>query len=133
MDACRDATAEADELSAQQMAVLCTFREPSLCRQVHCEFMRNAVLDLTPIIPATACHQRNYVERYSRYIISLPNHVGTMHAHDALCYSVTSDVGHCRKPEDHKRSTVCFGHVCCAGHPYEGLSSLPFWKAIVAC
>ena len=24
-------------------------------------------------------------------------------------------------------------HVCCAGHPYEGLSSLPFWKAIAAC
>src|SRR5438552_1933473 len=67
MDACRDATAEADELSARQMAVLCTFREPSLCRHVHCEFMRNALLDLTPIIPATACHQRNDVETYSRY------------------------------------------------------------------
>src|SRR4029434_4319407 len=25
------------------------------------------VLNLTLIIPATACHQRNYVERYSRY------------------------------------------------------------------
>ena len=30
--------------------------------------MRSALLDLTPIIPATACHQRNYVERYSRFI-----------------------------------------------------------------
>src|SRR5437016_1661009 len=29
--------------------------------------MRMAVLNLTLIIPATACHQRNYVERYSRY------------------------------------------------------------------
>jgi len=37
------------------------------CRQVHRELMRSAVLDLTPIIPATACHQRNYVERYSRF------------------------------------------------------------------
>jgi hypothetical protein len=56
-----------DGLSARRMAVLWTFREPSLCRHVHREFMRNAVLDLTPIIPTTACHQRNYVERYSRY------------------------------------------------------------------
>ena len=55
-----------DGLSARRMAVLWTFREPSLCRHVHRELMRNAVLDLTPIIPPTACHQRNYVERYSR-------------------------------------------------------------------
>jgi hypothetical protein len=54
-------------LSVRRMAVLSTFREPSLCRQVHRELMRNAVLDLTPIIPTTACHQRNYIERYSRY------------------------------------------------------------------
>src|SRR4029450_13243248 len=39
----------------------------SLCCHVHREFMRNAVLNLTLIIPATAYHQRNYVERYSRY------------------------------------------------------------------
>src|SRR5712691_6873821 len=50
------------------MAVLCTFREPSLCRHVHRELMRNAVLDVTPIILTIACHQRNYVERYSRSI-----------------------------------------------------------------
>ena len=55
-----------DGLSARRMAVLWTFREPSLCRHVHCELMRNAVLNLTLIIPATACHQRNYAERYSR-------------------------------------------------------------------
>src|SRR5712691_4653734 len=54
-------------LSARRMAVLYTFREPSLGRHVHREFMRSAWLDLTPIIPATACHQRNYVKRYSRY------------------------------------------------------------------
>src|SRR5216683_2820158 len=53
-------------LSARRMAVLYTFRESSPCRQVHREFLRSALLDLTPIIPATACHQRNYVERYSR-------------------------------------------------------------------
>jgi hypothetical protein len=35
-------------LSARRMAVLYTFREPSLCRQVHREFLRNALLDLTP-------------------------------------------------------------------------------------
>ena len=57
-----------DGLSARRLAVLCTFREPSLCRHVHREFMRSALRDLTPIIPVTACHQRNYVERYSRFI-----------------------------------------------------------------
>jgi hypothetical protein len=56
-----------DGLSARRMAVLWTFRAPSLCRHVHRELMRNAVLDLTPIIPTTACHQRHYVERYSRF------------------------------------------------------------------
>ena len=45
-----------DGLSAWRMAVLGTFREPSLCRYVHRELMRNAVLNLTLIIPATACH-----------------------------------------------------------------------------
>jgi putative transposase len=34
---------------------------------VHHELLRSAALDLTPLIPATACHQRNYVERYSRF------------------------------------------------------------------
>src|SRR5215510_11586176 len=52
------------------MAVLSTFRELSLCRQVHRELMRSTLLDLTPIISATVCHQRNYVERYSRYSCS---------------------------------------------------------------
>jgi hypothetical protein len=47
------------------MAVLCPFRTPSLWRDVHREFMRNALLDLNPILPTTACHQRNYVETYS--------------------------------------------------------------------
>src|SRR6266851_9686082 len=54
-------------LSARRMAVLSMFRAPSLCRHVHREFMRSALLDVTPLISATACHQRNDVERYSRY------------------------------------------------------------------
>ena len=40
--------------------------EPSLCRHVHRELLRNALLDFTPSIPATACHQRNYSQTYSR-------------------------------------------------------------------
>ena len=46
-----------DGLSARRMAVFCTFRKPSLCRQVHRECIRNALLDVTPIVPATAYHQ----------------------------------------------------------------------------
>jgi hypothetical protein len=63
------------------MAVLYTFRAPSLGRHVHREFMRSAWLDVTPIIPATACHQRNYVERYSRYklLIVAGNKVVVIH------------------------------------------------------
>jgi hypothetical protein len=55
-------------LSAWRMAVLSTFREPSLGRHVHRELLRSVLLDLTPVIAATACHQINYVERYSRFI-----------------------------------------------------------------
>src|SRR6266446_5506303 len=55
-----------DGLSARRMAAFWTFCKPSLCRQGHREFMRNALLDVTPIVPATAYHQRNYVETYSR-------------------------------------------------------------------
>ena len=55
-----------DGLSARRMAVLWTFHEPSLCRHVHRELLRSVLLDLTPIIAATTCHQKNYVERYSR-------------------------------------------------------------------
>src|SRR5215831_1284032 len=54
-------------LIAWRMAVLSTFRAPSLCHHVHCELLRSVLLDLTPIMAATACHQRNYVERYSRF------------------------------------------------------------------
>ena len=37
-----------DGLSARRMAVLWTFREPSLGRHVHREFMRSVLLDVTP-------------------------------------------------------------------------------------
>jgi hypothetical protein len=53
-------------LSARRMAVWYTFCAPSLCRHAHRECMRSAVRDVIPTIPATACHQRNDVERYSR-------------------------------------------------------------------
>ncbi len=52
------------------MVVVWTFRRPSLCRPVHRQCMRNALLDLTTIVPTTACHQRDYVETYSRCIVS---------------------------------------------------------------
>ena len=42
-------------------------RRPSMGRPSPHSFMRNALLDLTTILPATAYHQRNYVETYSRY------------------------------------------------------------------
>jgi len=56
-----------DGLRVLWMAVLCTFRRPSMGRSVHHEFMRTKLLALTTIVPATACHQSNYVETYSRY------------------------------------------------------------------
>ena len=54
-------------LIAWRIAVLSTCRAPSLCRHVHRALLRSVLLDVTPIISATACLQRNYVERYSRY------------------------------------------------------------------
>ena len=54
-------------LIAWRMAALWTFRTPALGRHVHRELLRSVLLDLTPIIPATPCYQRDYVERYSRY------------------------------------------------------------------
>ena len=43
-----------------------TFHEPSLGRHVLHELMRNAVLNLTLIIPANTYKRRSYYERYSR-------------------------------------------------------------------
>ena len=58
-DSCRDLPPGRNGLNAWRMAVSSTFREPSLGRHVHRELLRSAVLDLTRIIPATTCHQRN--------------------------------------------------------------------------
>ena len=63
-------------LNAQRMAVVSTFREPSLCRHVPRELWRSVWLDLTPIIAVTACHQKNCVERYSRS--SIPQRYATL-------------------------------------------------------
>ena len=54
-------------LRVRRMTVLWTFRRPSMGRPVPRELLRNELLDLTTIAPATACHQRNYVGTYSRY------------------------------------------------------------------
>jgi hypothetical protein len=59
-------------LSALLMAVVWTFRRPSLCRHVHRSCMRNEVRDLPTIVPATACHQRNDLRACSRYSDSDP-------------------------------------------------------------
>jgi hypothetical protein len=53
-------------LRVRRMTVLCTFRRPFMGRPVPRQFMRNAVLDVTTIVPATAYHRRSYAERYSR-------------------------------------------------------------------
>src|SRR5262249_47557179 len=58
-------------LIAWRIAAWWTFRAPSLGRHVHRALLRSGLLDVTPIIAATACHQRNYVERYSRFTGSL--------------------------------------------------------------
>ena len=55
-----------DGLSARRLAVWWTFHEPSLGRHVLHELMRNAVLNLTLIIPANTYKRRSYYERYSR-------------------------------------------------------------------
>jgi hypothetical protein len=59
-------------LSTQLLAVFCMFRRPSICRQVHRELTRNELRDLTTIVHANVCRQKNYVGTYSRYICSQP-------------------------------------------------------------
>src|SRR6266446_710722 len=54
--------------SVRLMAVFCPFRRPSTRRPVHRQLLRNELLDLSPSVPITTCHQRNYVETYSRYM-----------------------------------------------------------------
>ena len=65
-DACLDTAAHARRAARAVDGGVVDFRRPSLCRSVHCQLLRNEWLDLTTIIPTTDCHQRNYVEAYSR-------------------------------------------------------------------
>jgi hypothetical protein len=53
-------------MHAWRMAVWWTLRTPSLRHHVRRECMRSAWLDLSPLMSATACRQRNDVERYRR-------------------------------------------------------------------
>jgi hypothetical protein len=48
-----------DGLRVRLMVVVSPFRRPSRCRPVHRPCMRTALRALTPIVPVTACHQRN--------------------------------------------------------------------------
>ena len=56
-----------DGLSARRTVVVWTSRGTSLGRHVRRALLRNAWLDCTPLIPATTCHQSNYIETYSRW------------------------------------------------------------------
>ena len=67
-DTCRDAATQARRAERAVEGGVVSVPQPSMCRPVHCELVRNAWLDLTTIVPATPCHQRNYVEPYSRYM-----------------------------------------------------------------
>ena len=58
-------------LSTLLMTVFCTFRRPSICRQVHRELTRNELHDSATIVPTNACRQKNYVGTYSRFITQL--------------------------------------------------------------
>jgi hypothetical protein len=61
-------------LRVRRLTVLWTFRRPFRGRPVPRPFMRNAVLDVTIIVPPTAYHRRSYAERYSRFIERLTPH-----------------------------------------------------------
>ena len=47
-------------------------------QDVHRELWRSVLLDLSPIIPATACHQSNDVERYCRCKQGVDEHPETI-------------------------------------------------------
>jgi DDE domain len=63
-----------DGLSVLRMAVLCLCSRSSMYRHVHRQCMRNALHNLTTIVPATTCHQRNYLETYSRFTDKLKSY-----------------------------------------------------------
>src|SRR5215470_7546831 len=75
VDACHGTPTRARRAERGRMAVLWTCCEPSLVgRHVRRAFLRHAWLDCTPIILATACHQRHDVETYRK---SKPQSAGT--------------------------------------------------------
>ena len=58
-------------LCVRRMTVLWTFRRPFMGRPIPRQLLRNALLDLTTIMPATAYNHVSYIERYSRYIVEV--------------------------------------------------------------
>src|SRR5215510_7737111 len=54
-------------LCVRRMTVWWTCRRPFMGRPVPRELLRNAVLDVTTIVPTTAYHRRSSSERYSRF------------------------------------------------------------------
>ena len=59
---------ECEGLRVRRMTVWWTFCRPFMGRPGPRQLLRNAWLDLTTIVPATAYHRRSYAERYSRFI-----------------------------------------------------------------
>src|SRR5712691_1023816 len=94
------------------MAVLYTFREPSLGRQMHRELMRNALRDLTTIMPATTYHRRSYADRYSRSIA--PHRYSdtrdSARTHEPLSFSLPSQEWWCMCPDEIRGSTAFKHH-----------------------
>src|SRR5262249_14515187 len=64
-------------LLGRWMRVWWTFSRACMGGPVPRQLMRNELRDSTSIIPVTACHQRNYVERYSRSKVSIDKTVST--------------------------------------------------------
>ena len=58
-----------DRLSARLLEVWWTFCRPSLCRQVHRAFMRNALPDLTPNDTRNCLPPKKLSRAYSKYTI----------------------------------------------------------------
>jgi hypothetical protein len=52
----------------RRMTMWWTFRRPCMGRPVPRQLLRNALRNLTTIVPATAYHRRRYAEKYSRGI-----------------------------------------------------------------
>src|SRR5882724_6705320 len=57
-----------DGLRVRCRATWCPCGRPSKGRPVHHPFLRNALPDLTTMVPVTAYSRINYVETYSRYM-----------------------------------------------------------------